>query len=276
MAGSGSVQNATVNYWSFGGLVIAMLALALTRLLHIAVPPPSSGAPCPPPPFVISLPETPAPAGSVTPPVAATPVVGPPAATAVPIGQLFRADDPPSSRGIILSSAPLMPLVIPVACTVASDERRQQGESCVQLTPPEGRLCVSGAVGGGRLSIEADAPAVALQASRAVVIDATGALQMDMVQGYFRYDDPDLGLMLFCPELSNLETAGPNARRFAAQCTNLGQDGWTVSGQLTDGGTAAPDSIGVTADAPDGRHFALVGPLAAGTIIVRNAPDVPP
>jgi len=126
MVGSGSTRNARVSYWSFGGFLIALVALALTRVVHIAVPPPF-GAPCPPPPFVISLPEIPAPAGSVTPPVAGTPVVGPPAATAVPIGQLFRADDPPSSHGIILSSGPLMPLVIPVACTVAGDERRQAG-----------------------------------------------------------------------------------------------------------------------------------------------------
>lgn len=278
MNGNGRGVDRPAAYWSLGGVLIALLALTLTRLVHLtAVPAPDAS--CVPPPLVVSLPEQlPAPSGTVVPSSpAGTPAAGTPSATpnpvAISIRQLFRADDPPADHGLAVTDGPLMPLVIPIACTVPESKRRPQGEPCVRLLPPGGSLCASGAVGVGRLSSEQDAPTFAVQAGRVVLRDADGATRLDTLQGYFRYDDPEHGLVLLCPDISLLEPVGPNARQFVVLCSNEGEEGWAVSGQITDGGTAASDSIGLTIDAPNGNQTALVGPLAAGSIIVRNGPD---
>jgi hypothetical protein len=96
------------------------------------------------------------------------------------------------------------------------------------------------------------------------------------LQGFFRYDDPAQHVALVCPQIALLERVGPNARRFVALCLNEGEAGWAVSGQVTDGSGAAPDSIGLTVDGPDGAQWTLTGQVSAGAVIVREATSSPP
>ncbi len=300
------------SYYSFGGAVVALLILVLSQLARTVAPPAGADLPCATqPPLSVSLPDTlprlpgtpatPAtavtaaavpsltatPAAALTPraaapsatgtaalqrPVATPPVEAPPA----PIRALFRADDPPAAHGLLISGGALMPWVIPQPCRLTAEQRRGHPLPCLNLLPPAGSLCVSGAAGNGGLSSDAATPLFALQATRVTLRDAGGNLRLDSLQGYFRYDDPGRGLLLLCPRISLLERIGSNARRFSAACSNGGADGWSVSGQVTDGGTAAPDSVGLTIQAPDGRQVSLAGALTAGSVFVDDLPDDTP
>lgn len=287
-------------FFSFGGVVVALLIAMLSQLAHAVVPPSSADIPCPAQPALyVSLPATlpPAPGATVqataTPVAAISPAAGitpangtpgavfataaPPAEPApVAVRSLFRADDPPAAHGLAITAGPIMPWVIPPPCRLTAEQRGHRPLPCVTLLPPGGLLCVSGAAGSGRLSSAAGAPPFALQATRVTVRDASGALRIDAVQGFFRYDDPDRGLLLLCPQIGRLERVGPNGRRFVAPCSNGGADGWSVSGQVTDGGSAAPDSVGLIVQAADGRQFPLVGALPVGGISVNDVPDEAP
>ncbi len=276
-------------FWSFGGMVIALLVLALTQLVHRVVPPEGADVSCTAAPLIAvslpsELPPVPNAAVSATPsaatrsPSAATPsrATATPAPTATPqivlTRNLFRADDPPASHALAIVDGPLLPLVLPQPCGVTQEQRRQRPLPCVNLLPPGGRLCAAGVSGSGRLTRSPEAPLFALQADRVTLRDTGDRLLIDTVQGYFRYDDPDRDLLLICPRISQLQTIGSNARSFTAGCSNMGAEGWSVSGQVTDGGTAAPDSVGLTITAPDGRTLPLVGPLSAGSILVDDIP----
>jgi hypothetical protein len=273
-----------VGFWSLGGVLFAALALLLTRTLHSVTPPPDVAAVCDSlPPLAVSLPEnlpspiaptpgpTPAPPAGATVTPTATPVAtATPAATAaVPMRTLFRADDLPSSHGLRPVQGPIVPLVIPPPCQVP-DPRARRLSPCAKLLPPGATLCVQGVVGLGQIGYGAEAPRLALQADRVQLRDLDGALRLDELQGYVRYDDPQRGLLLVCPNVALLDELGPNARRIVALCTNRGQEGWAISGQVTDGNAAAPDSVSLTIDAPDGTRILLVGGLATGAIVVRG------
>jgi hypothetical protein len=290
-------------YLSLGGALIAVLALGLARLLSAApqgAPPPACGDLFP---FVVSLPAglppplgagaTPtvgdaglpastepgaspaAPAaGSATPAPAASPAatVG---AMPVPWRLLLRADDPPESHALAITDGAAMPLIVPQPCSVEEAERHASAP-CVKLLPPASQLCAEGIVGRGRLSAAAGSPAFAFEAGRVTVRDLDGALRLDAQEGFFRYDDPAQGLALFCPEVPLLQSIGPNARQIVALCRNYGAEGWAVSGQATDGAGAAPDSVSFTIDGPDGSQRQLVGSIADGAIVVRDAPATAP
>lgn len=292
-------------FWSFGGLVLALLALALTRVQQQAMPPsarlPGCAAPLAlavsppatlPPPLASTRPaSTPAPpatpepvaptavppTASVSTPSSAPPSGGTPASQAAStpdgaaprIADLLRADDPPQAHGLQVESGGLLPLVVPQPCALSHD-LRPGPEPCVRLLPPSGRLCASGVVADGRFSSDVGAPVIALQAARVTLSAADGTLRFDALQGYVRYDDPAQGLRLLCPEIRLLQSVGPNARTFVALCQNNGQNGWAISGQATDGSNAAPDTVGLTIDAPDGSSRMLAGALAAGAVQVRT------
>jgi hypothetical protein len=183
--------------------------------------------------------------------------------------RLFRAGNPPAEHGIAPVYGPIVPLVIPGPCSTANLEQRRL-TPCVLLLPPADRLCTDGVVGAGQLAGGRDAPRFALQADRVTLRDTSGALRIDALQGYVRYDDAERGLLLICADVRLLEPVGPNARRFIALCSNAGEEGWAISGQVTDGNGAAPDSVSLTIDGPDGRQIALVGGLTAGSIVVRE------
>ncbi len=303
---AGSTHRHT-SFLSVGGAVVALLVVVLSQLAHTLAPPAGGDIPCATqPPLSVSLPVTlpdtsitsgtgglvssftatpgarlqPTPAStpaSTTTPAAAGPGPATPTPTAetppVAIRSLFRADDPPAAHGLVITGGPLMPWVIPQPCRLTGEQRRSRPLPCVNLLPPASVLCISGASGSGRLSTDASAPTFAVQAERVTLRDASSTLRLDVLQGYFRYDDPGRGLLLLCPRISLLERIGSNARRFSAACSNRGADGWSVSGQVTDGGTAAPDSAGITIQAPDGSQFALVGALPVGGIHVDDLPE---
>jgi hypothetical protein len=133
-------------------------------------------------------------------------------------------------------------------------------------------LCASGLVGEGQLTTESADSAFALQVDRVTLRDLDGAARVDALQGYVRYDDRERGLALVCPLIEYVETVSSNALRFIALCSNYGAEGWAVSGQVTDGAAAAPDSMSLTVDAPDGTQTSLVGSVTNGVLLMRNAP----
>ncbi|HLZ70683.1 MAG TPA: hypothetical protein VKV26_12350 [Dehalococcoidia bacterium] len=292
-AGEHNDLKVTGSHLSLGGALIALLALGLGRLL-LAAPPRAAPAACAGlPPFVVSLPAelppplapgatpavgdaalTPTATAGATAAASASPTAAPSAtpAAAVPWRTLLRADDSPAADAVQITSGAAIPLLPPRPCTVDESVRRATGP-CVKLLPPASRLCAGGIVGRGRLSAAPDAPAFAFEAGRVTVSDLDGAFRVDALEGFFRYDDPAQGLALFCPRVPLLQSVGPNARQFIALCRNFGQEGWAVSGQATDGAGAAPDSISLTIDGPDGSMRQLVGSLANGAIVVRDVPD---
>jgi hypothetical protein len=269
-------------FWSFGGMVVALLALAMTQLVHTVARPEGGDVACAAAPSIaINLPPELPPvqnaAASATPPVVTPrPASATPVSTATPqpvlIRNLFRADDPPGNHALAIVDGPLMPLVLPQPCRLSQEQRGQRPVPCVALLAPGSTLCASGVSGSGRLIRSADAPLFALQADRVTLRDAADRLLIDTVQGYVRYDDPEHNLLLICPRIAQLQTVSSNARSFSATCSNMGAGGWSVSGQVTDGSTAAPDSVGLTITAPDGSTLPLVGPLSAGSILVDDIP----
>gem|GEM_PF-2108339 len=299
MTGRGNDLNGARGYLSFGGALLALLALGLARLLLAApqslAPPDCGGLP----PFIVSLPAdlppplpagatpsvgdaalpSPPPESSPSPEATAASPASPTAAPAAPASAspiawrtLLRADDPPQAHAVQISNGPSMPLLVPPPCA-ADESVRRSTSPCVKLLPPASRLCAGGIVGRGQLSATPDAPVFAFEAGRVTVSDLDGAFRVDALEGFFRYDDPAQGLALFCPQVPLLQSIGPNARQFIALCRNFGQEGWAVSGQATDGAGAAPDSLSLTIDGPDGARRQLVGSLANGAIVVRDLTD---
>jgi len=285
------VRRADVRLWSFGPALIAALALALTPLIEGVSPPFDPAAICEASaPFVVSLPDVLPPSATATASAAAqtTPTTVPsapasptpaPTATgsavapaAITLRTVLRADSPPAEHALRLTGGSIMPLVIPSPCQVPEAKRRDV-VPCIALLPPAARLCAGGVVGAGRLTAAADAARFAFEAARVTVRDADGALRFDAVQGFVRYDDPASGLQLICPRIAAPETIGPDARGIVALCTNAGVAGWAISGQVTDGAGAAPDSVSFTIDAPDGSRSTVAGSLAAGAIVVRDVAD---
>jgi len=278
-------------YWSLGAAVVALTALVLTYAVHLAPPAPVGTAACNGlPPFRVSVPEAgtlPAtPAAGPNPARTVTPAAGTPISSATPLPatpwpaplgplrRLIRADDLPADHAIVIANAaePLLLLVIPAPCGVPDSPRRTPSP-CLKLLPPGAQLCVSGVAGNGRLGAEPDAPALAFQAGKVTITDTDGNQRAAADQSFFRYDDLPRGIQLICPRLPVLEPIGSNARRLVALCSNHGEQGWAVSGQVTDGGGAAPDSVGLAIDAPDGSRTSVVGNLAVGAIVVRDLPE---
>lgn len=286
MRGGAGQGEWTAGFWSLGGALLAALALLLSRTLHAVVPPADVAAVCDGlPPLALSLPQnlppllapargaTPEPSATAT-ATAATAASPTPAATPaadVPLRRLFRADDPPAAHSLAPAQGAIVPLVIPPPCQVP-DPRLRRTSPCLKLLPPGGTLCADGVIGLGQLGAGAEAPRLAVQADRVQLRDADGGLRLDELQGYVRYDDPQVGLLLICPRIGLLDAVGPNARRIVALCSNEGEEGWAISGQVTDGNAAAPDSVSLVIDAPDGRRIPLVGGLATGAIVVRSEP----
>src|SRR5579883_2477197 len=140
----GDMSAARSPYYSLGLAALAALILLLTRLTGALVRPEQQAAVCdPPPPFIVSLPESATPpAASATPPAARSGTRSPtPAATSrasatptpaalPPLQRLLRGDDPPANHDLRLVSGPAMPLVIPPPCQVPVDQRRRA--PCVQ------------------------------------------------------------------------------------------------------------------------------------------------
>lgn len=279
-------------FLSWGALIVTLLATAFGLVLHAAAPPPGVADCAGPLPFTIVLPATlpsptatpaaaPAIAASNTPaatsiprPAASAPASTSATATPVPvetlppIAALLRADDPLAAHGLVLAEAGPLPLLAPLPCSLPA-EQRHGTEPCVALLPPGGRLCVAGIVAAGTLATGTDAPVLALQAARVTLTDAAGTTLLDTLQGYLRYDDPTRGLRLFCPEIRLLQDVGPSARQIVALCRNGATEGWAVSGQVTDGAAAAPDSVGLTISSPSGAQQSLSGTLATGAAQVR-------
>jgi hypothetical protein len=183
-----------------------------------------------------------------------------------------RADDPPAQHNLALSDRPPLLYVIPVPCRVSSIARRSN--PCVSLSPPGASLCVSGVVGEGTIDVPERA-SFSIEAGRVTIAGAESNVLSESIEGYLRLDDPTRGLELVCPAIQSVEDTGPNARRLIALCSNRGEAGWAVAGQLTDGGLAAADSIGLDVYGPDGAQVTLSGILTHGAIIVRNPPAQP-
>jgi hypothetical protein len=290
-------------FLSWGALVVTLLASAFGLVLHGAAPPSGVAACAGPLPFALVLPAnlpsaaaTPAPdlatpgvaesntavapaipaaSGTATPAAPMQASSTPDLAEALPpIASLMRADDPPGEHGLVLVNAGPLPLLAPRPCAL-TPEQRHSAEPCVALLPPAGRLCAAGVVAAGTLAAGDAAPVLALQAARITLTAASGATLLDTLQGYVRYDDPARGLRLFCPEIRLLQDVGPNARQIVALCRNGAAEGWAVSGQVTDGSAAAPDSVGLTIAAPDGSQQPLSGTLATGAAQVRGPRATP-
>ena len=273
------------SFLSLGAIVLLLLAVALGHL-RAAAGPPAPLADCAGPlPFALVLPATlppppapsPAAAGSNTPAASAIPSTPEPSAppspsptpaATPPIAALLRADDPPAAHGLRLVDAGPLPLLPDRPCTITPALRRGP-EPCLTLLPPGGQLCAAGVVADGTLDAGTNAPVLALEAVRLTLTDADGATRLDTLQGYLRYDDQARGLRLFCPQIRLLQDVGPSARQFVALCQNNGAEGWAISGQATDGAAGAPDSVGLTIDAPDGARLPLAGPLTSGAVQVR-------
>lgn len=250
-------------FFSLGGLVLALLALALTRVQSGLAPAATPAACTGPLPFTITLPETLQSPATATPAASSTPAP-------VALRALLRADDPPAAHALQIVSGGIVPLLLPRPCSLVP-EQRAGPEPCVMLAPPGGKLCAMGVVGVGALVTTADAPAFAFEAVHVVLTGADGATWFDALQGYVRYDDPAHGLLLICPEVRLLQSVGPSAERFVALCQNRGAEGWAVSGQATDGSGNAPDSISLSIAGPDGSVREVSGALAGGAIQVRGA-----
>jgi hypothetical protein len=298
-SGGSMRRGGTQPFLSWGALVVTLLASAFALVQHGAAPPSGVAACAGPLPFTLVLPATlpsaaatpahdiatpaagesntavataiPAASGTVTPTATSTPE---PVATLPPIASLLRADDPPADHGLVLAATGPLPLLTPRPCAL-STEQRHGAEPCVALLPPAGTLCAAGVVAAGSLAAGDAAPVLALQAARITLTDAAGATLLDTLQGYLRYDDPARGLRLFCPEIRLMQDVGPNARQIVALCRNGAQEGWAVSGQVTDGAAAAPDSVGLTIAAPDGSQQPLSGTLATGAAQVRGPRATP-
>jgi len=249
-------------FFSLGGLVLALLALALARVQSGLAPAATPTACAGPLPFTITLPET------LQPPAAATPAAS---STPAPVALrvLLRADDTPAAHALQIVSGGIVPLLLPRPCSLAP-EQRAGPEPCVTLAPPGGRLCAAGVVGAGTFSTAASAPAFALEAAHVIITGADGAIWFDALQGYVRYDDPAHGLLLICPEVRLVQAVGPSAEQFVALCQNWGAEGWAVSGQATDGNGNAPDSLSLAIAGPDGSVREVSGTLASGAIQVRT------
>src|SRR5579875_1401406 len=115
-------------FFSLGGLVLALLALALARVQSGLAPAATPTACAGPLPFTITLPET------LQPPAAATPAAS---STPAPVALrvLLRADDTPAAHALQIVSGGIVPLLLPRPCSLAP-EQRAGPEPCVTLAPP--------------------------------------------------------------------------------------------------------------------------------------------